>query len=607
MRLRQYQERAKDSVLAEYSAGIVSTLVTMPTGSGKTILFSGIGQDFVDRGKKVMVVAHRRELIDQACSKIKSVTGDTPEVEMADQYAVTNESMMWTRSLWTAASIQTICKSRRLDRFDWLEYGLVVIDEGHHALAASYRKVMRRAKERNPDIRFLFVTATADRGDGRAMGQIADSVAFRYEIHDAISDGWLVPVHQKFARLSGLDLSGVSTRAGDLDEAELAMIMNDDGGRMNHQIASSMIQAAGREKAVVFTVNVAQAYHIQDIINRILGRDAAVAMDGKTDSDIRKSGLAAFSRGGFQFLVNCALFMEGWDEPTVSVVGMARPTKSRALYTQCVGRGLRPLSGLVDECGDSNQARKLAIAESDKPRCLVLDFVGNSGKHKLCSAADLLGGNYSDAVKARAKKRAEGLVNTRDVQELLEEEKAKLAKEEAERHRRRLDRKRSVYGTAITDYRDVDAFSSHGERPPQKKTERTERVCTAKQMEWLERQGIRAMGMSYAEASKLCGEIHARLRAGLCSLKQKKLLDKHGYCGLTTTRESAARIIDIIQANGWARPRSLQRSRFSIKKGDAGYELLFTSDNGTRRTVGKPCGTEQAARSYGDSVIAACS
>src|ERR1700728_3765408 len=214
MKPRDYQQRAVDSISDEFSLR-QSTLLAMATGLGKTVVFAFAINQLSK--KKCMVIAHREELIFQARDKILAVTGETPQIEMADARAV--DGIFQCRII--VASIQSLIAGnghRRFERFNPSEYDLIVVDECHHAVAASYRAVLDHFLQ-NKSCKVLGVTATPDRADEMALGQIFDSVAMDYEINDAIESGWLVPVMQQYVTVKDLDLSQCRTTGGDLNGA----------------------------------------------------------------------------------------------------------------------------------------------------------------------------------------------------------------------------------------------------------------------------------------------------------------------------------------------------------------------------------------------------
>jgi superfamily II DNA or RNA helicase len=405
------------------------TLLVLPTGTGKTVVFSVIIRWWLEQGLgRVLVMAHREELITQAVEKITAITGEAPDIEMSDSRA--DQCSLHGRAPVVVTSVQTMCRENRHSRFDPADFTLLVIDEAHHATAATYQRVINYFSQ-NPNLKILGVTATPDRADEEALGQIFESVAFEYGIQEAIVDGYLVPIEQRFVIVEGMNLAGCRTTAGDLNEGDLAAIMEEE--QVLHGVLDPTIRLAGDTPTLFFATSVAHAERMAEIGNRHRP-GSSVCLHGKTPREERRDKLKAFSRGEFQYLFNCGLFLEGFDESSIGVVAMARPTKSRSLYSQAVGRGTRPLPGIVDGLDDAD-SRRLAISTSGKPNLLVLDFVGNSGRHKLVSTADILGGNFSDDVIALAataarKKSARG-EKSDTLEELLE------AKEQLEREAKR--------------------------------------------------------------------------------------------------------------------------------------------------------------------------
>src|SRR5690606_38168609 len=216
------------------------------------------------------------------------------------------------------------------------------------------------------DAKVLGLTATPDRGDGVGLGAVFDVVAYEYGIRKAIDDGYLVNIVQKSIVCADLDLSDVKTVAGDLAQGELEQRLKLDA--VLHQIAGPLVREAGNRPTIVFTAGVGQAHALVDVMAGYAPVGRTVAIDGSTPAELRAERLDAFRRGDVQFLVNCAVLTEGFDAPETACVAMARPTKSRALYAQCVGRGTRLAPGKTD--------------------CLVLDFRGNAGRHRLVTPLD---------------------------------------------------------------------------------------------------------------------------------------------------------------------------------------------------------------------------
>jgi superfamily II DNA or RNA helicase len=547
MQDRDYQTRSIDAVFNQWNEHD-STIVCMPTGTGKTHVFARVIAEAERRGihGRAMVVAHREELIWQAAKKIKQITGIRPSIEMAE-YRSDHELI---ESPVVIASVQSLIAGRnggRVKKFSPDEFGILIIDEFHHAVASSYRRVIDHfCKSKR-----LGVTATPDRADEEALGQVCDSVAFDYGISDAIEDGWLAPVRQTIVEVDGLDLSDVRTTAGDLNGADLARVMEYEQNL--HEVASPSIQICGNRKTLVFAASVAQAERLCEILNRH-SSECAQFVCGETPKEIRRQMFADYSAGRFQYLVNCNVATEGFDEPGIQCVVMARPTKSRSLYAQMAGRSTRPLPGLVDGLLDAD-ARKFAIAQSAKPFCEIIDFVGNSGRHKLVTAADILGGKFSEhAVELAAEKLRDGKAH--DVldalkiseQEIHEQREREKAEESARRANLKVGAK---YATRTTNPFDVFGIEPHRERAWD-----TGKQPTEKMIALLEKQGIETHGMNFSQARQLITEITKRWDNNQPTFKMSRLLGRYGL-PIDVSRDQAKAWIDQISANNWKLPESL--------------------------------------------------
>ncbi len=446
MRQRPYQTAAIGAITSQLEAK-PSTLAVLATGLGKTVIFSHLARRWPGR---VLVLAHRDELVQQAVEKLQVITGEDVGVEMGK--AALDEDAIFKPRL-VVSSVQTMCRPKRQQKFRPCEFGLVVIDEAHHSVARTYRDVIAHYRQ-SPTLRLLGVTATPKRADLLAMGQVFDTVAFDYGIEPAVEDGWLVPVKQQAVTVEGLDFSKVRSIAGDLNEADLEKILKEE--RILHATAAPTVEVAGDLPALVFCVTVAHARALAVVLNRYK-KESALALDGSTPMDDRRDAIERFKRGEIQFLCNCGLFLEGFDAPTTALVVMARPTKSLALYTQVLGRGTRPLPGIVDPLAEAApEARRAAIASSRKPSMLVLDFVGNSGRHKIITAADLLGGKFGEPVRAYARQTAEEEGRPMLVGDQLQRAADELALLEEIRERKRRE---AVKAQASYQARDVSPFA----------------------------------------------------------------------------------------------------------------------------------------------------
>lgn len=391
MKLRDYQQECVDRILLALRTG-GSTLAVLATGLGKTVVFSHVADRWPEG--RVLVLAHRDELIRQAAEKLHAVTGVQPAVEMGEERSDERRP-----SRYLVSSVQTLCRPARQARFRPEDFGLLIIDEAHHAVARSYRLVVDHFR-RNPSCKLLGVTATPKRADELAMGQVFESAAYDMGIEAAIDAGWLVPVRQRAVVVEGLDFSGVKSVAGDLSADEVERIVAQE--KVLHQMAAPTVEIVGDLPTLVFCASVSHARLMAEVLNRYKPQ-SALSLDGTTPTEERRRVVDRFRAGDLQFLCNCGLFLEGFDAPSTAAVVMGRPTKSLALYTQVLGRGTRPLPGVVDGL-DTPEARREAIRGSGKPAMTVLDFVGNSGRHKIVSAADLLGGRYAEPVRQYARK-----------------------------------------------------------------------------------------------------------------------------------------------------------------------------------------------------------
>jgi superfamily II DNA or RNA helicase len=368
VKLHGYQKDAVKAAQGSLRRG-KNPLVIMPTGTGKTVVFSELIRRTLGkrRGKRAIVLAHRSELLNQARDRLRSF-GLTAEIEQAGQRASDTCQVV-------VASVQTVAhKKRRLDRE---AFDLVVVDEAHHVPASTYQRILKHY--RCPVAGF---TATADRLDEKSLGGVFNEVAYAMDMLTAIESGIIVPIIQRTVTVESIDVSRVKTIHGDLSSAELGKVLSKV--KVLQGVAVPLLEHMGDRKTLAFAATVQHAHALANVLNR-MRPGIARAVDGGDAPEYRARTLADFEAGKFQVLVNCQLFTEGFDMPSVSCVAMARPTQSRLLYAQAIGRATRLCSNKCD--------------------ALILDFVGNSGKHSLVSSIDLLSRTEeSPGVKSAAKK-----------------------------------------------------------------------------------------------------------------------------------------------------------------------------------------------------------
>ena len=546
MILRPYQHDAVDAVWNEWKE-VASTMIVCPTGCGKTIIMAELVRRCFPR--RVMFLAHREELIFQARTKIKQFTGFEVDIEMANTQAITGNLLDEAQVI--VSSIQTQNAGGdgggRMSKFLPDEFGYLFIDENHHATAKSYRRVIDYYRQ-NPNLKVLGVTATPDRADEEALGQVFESVAYDYEILDAIHQGWLVPIEQQMVHVEGLDLSKIRTTAGDLNGADLAAVMEYEQNL--HAVADPTIQISGNRRTLIFAASVAHAERLSEIINRHKP-GAAAWMCGKTDKDERRKMLVDYAAGRIQYVVNVGCLTEGFDDPGVELIVMARPTKSRSLYAQMAGRATRPLPGIVDGLNTDDE-RKAAIAASAKPCALIMDFVGNAGRHKLMTSADILGGNSSDEAIARALERVQREGGAMRMDKLLDEEEEKLKAEKEERRLADAANRARLTARVKWSSQNVNPFDVFDLTPRKERGWDQGKTLSDKQSAILLKQGIDPAGMPYSQAKQLLNEIFRRWDGSLCSFKQAKVLKNHGF-DPNLSRDDARKTIDTLAANHWRR------------------------------------------------------
>jgi superfamily II DNA or RNA helicase len=570
---RPYQREAVAGVFTAFEQ-YDSTLLIQPTATGKTVAFSLLAAECRSRyesgrvvlprdawmGKKILVLAHRDELVRQAVRTLaRGCPGERIDVEKGPVHA---SQTPWEKGgpRIVVASVQSICQEHRLRQFRPQDYGLVVCDEAHHATPknATYNTIFVHFE----GCKRLGVTASPDRSDEISLGQMFRSVAYHYPlwniegVGNAIDDGWVPVVVQRVVRIEGLDYSKVKSRFGDLAPGELERVLTEERKVQGMVDATIKIANEGgrRRRTLIFATSVFHARLVAEVINRHAEaageRPWAAALSGEDDlEEVRVPTLEMFRRGTYQFLCNCSLFTEGWDCSEIDVVAVMRPTKSRALYGQAIGRGLRPLDGIVEALNAAPDARtrRMIIQNSAKPALTVLDFCGNAGKHKLVFTGDILGGQLCEAALLKARKAIEDK-GEGDVQEELR--KAREEEERERKVRRRqliMEAKYKVQNVDPFDVLDMPVLRTAGyfqSTPPE-----------PWMVEFLTTHGVKTKDLSRTEAKRLIDELKLRKENGLCTFKQVRLLRRYKYADVADwTFERAKEEIDRIKANGWRRP-----------------------------------------------------
>ncbi len=530
--LRKYQSEAKTKILQEWDGGIKRTLLVLPTGTGKTIVFASVTEEIVRRGERVLILAHRKELLDQAADKIAKSTGLACAVEKGEETAVDS----WFRI--TVGSVQTLMRDGRRSAYAPDYYGAIIVDEAHHTLSDSYRKVLSHF----PDAKVLGVTATPDRGDMRNLGEIYSSLAYEYTLPQAIRDGFLVKIKALTIPID-IDLTGVGQQAGDFKLSDV------DSALMPYlgAIAGEMKEHCSDRKTVVFLPLIATSQKMAEILNGYGFNVREVNGESKD----RAETLAWFNQAGpGSVLCNSMLLTEGWDEPSADCIICLRPTKIRSLYAQIIGRGTRLFPG--------------------KQNLQILDFLWHTNRHALCRPASLICDNAELADKVTEILAREENADGSDLEaateqgslEVIAEREKKLAERlEEMRHRKKalvdpLQFEMSIQAEDLADYQ--PAFAA--EMGP----------ASDKQKAMLEKAGICPDEISNAGiASKLIERINTRRAEGLTTPKQIRFLEKVGFKHVGTWEFSEAKgLIDRIAANNWRVPNTIKAAEYEpIRKG----------------------------------------
>ncbi len=523
MELRPYQKEAKEAVFENWDNGTKKTLLVLPTGCGKTIVFAKITEECVRQGDRVLILAHRGELLDQAADKIAKATGLGCATEKAEQTCIGS----WFRIV--VGSVQSMMREKRLDRFPEDFFGTIIIDEAHHCVSDSYQRVLNHF----PCAKILGVTATPDRGDMKNLGNVFESLAYEYTLPRAIKEGYLSPIKAITIPLK-VDLSGVGVQSGDFKLGDLGTALDP----YLREIAEEMKKYCMDKKTVVFLPLVKTSQKFRDILNE----NGFCAAEVNGESQDRAEILQDFEAGRYNVLCNSMLLTEGWDCPSVDCIAVLRPTKVRSLYCQMVGRGTRLAPG--------------------KDHLLLLDFLWHTERHELCHPAHLICEN-----EEVAKKMTENLETAAFPMDIEEAEKTAaedviaqreeaLAKQLAEMKRRKkklvdpLQFEMSIQAEDLSGY--VPAFGWEMAPP------------SDKQKQTLEKLGILPDQIDNAgKAAKILDRLNKRREENLTTPKQIRFLEGKGFQHVGTWQfDTAKRLIDRIAANGWRIPLEINPAEY---------------------------------------------
>lgn len=523
MELRPYQQEAREAIFEQWDGGVLKTLLVLPTGCGKTIVFAKVTEDCVRRGDRVLILAHRGELLEQAADKIRQSTGLGCAVEKAEETCMGS----WFRVV--VGSVQTMMREKRLGQFPEDYFQTIIIDETHHCISDSYQKVLNHFSS----AKILGVTATPDRGDMRNLGSYFESLSYEYTLPKAIKEGYLSPIKALTIPLK-IDMTGVGVQAGDFKASDISTALDP----YLQGIAQEMEKYCKDKKTVVFLPLVKTSQKFRDLLNAH-GFRAAEVNGGSQD---RSEVLEAFDRGEYNVLCNSMLLTEGWDCPSVDCVVVLRPTKVRSLYCQMVGRGTRLSPG--------------------KDHLLLLDFLWHTERHELCHPASLI--CQDEEVAKKMTEHIEQAGCPVDIEEaektaaedVVAQREEALAKQLEEMKRRKkklvdpLQFEMSIQAEDLSGY--VPAFGWEM-GPPSEKQKAT-----------LEKLGILPDQIENAgKAAKILDRLDKRKEEGLTTPKQIRFLEGRGFQHVGTWQfETARKLIDRIAANGWRIPQGINPQEY---------------------------------------------
>lgn len=524
--LRPYQASAIKAVSDEFSAGHNHTLVVLPTGTGKTIVFAKVVELNIAGGNRALILAHRGELLEQAADKLKFACGLDTSLEKAES------SSLGCRELVTVGSVQTLCQERRLAKFPRDYFDLIVVDEAHHCMSESYQRILRYFES----AKVLGVTATPDRADQKNLGHFFDSKAFEYTLNQAVREGYLCPVKAQMIPLQ-LDINNVGISNGDYAVGEIGSALEP----YLNQIATEMLGYCKGRKTVVFLPLIKTSQRFCEILNTQGFRAAEVNGTSKDRDRILKE----FEAGAYDVLCNSMLLTEGWDCPSVDCIIVLRPTKIRSLYQQMVGRGMR--------------------LAPNKTELLLLDFLWMTERHDLCRPSALISKDQNIAERIDQKVlNAEGGIdliqaeNEAEGDAVREREESLAQQLEAmkKRQRKLVDPIQYALSIAAEDLANYTPTFAWEMSPP-----------TTKQLDYLEGHGIFADSVqNCGMASLIIEKLRERQFEGLATPKQIRCLEKYGFYHVGTwSFDAASKMITFIANHNWCLPRGFDAKNYVPK------------------------------------------
>lgn len=411
--LRDYQVDAVDGVFREWDRGVRSTIVVMPTGTGKTSVAGAI-VDRLPEGARALWLVHRDLLVRQTCDEFKQWTRKSIDIEIGQHGIGKTHAGRADVIIAGVQSMKGRVKKYGKDAFDY-----VFCDEAHRFANNSWQKVFDWF-----DSKFRYgTTATPCRSDEFSMGNVYDSTAYEMQMLTAIDSGWLVPLRTRTVRLRDVDMDSFrASKDGDYSKSAVSAAYCADP--VVARVVDEMIRTCDGRSGIVFCADVAQVKAVHARFQQV-GATSMIIV-GDTPDHIRKLREADFRSGRVQFAIGCDVFTEGWSVNQVAVVGLARPTKSLSKVIQMVGRGTRPI--IPPDAFPTAEARREFIREGEKPFVTIIDFVGASKRFDFRMSLDVLGGNYSSEEREEVIRLLEDVSSDVDLREVAEKARENVAK-----------------------------------------------------------------------------------------------------------------------------------------------------------------------------------
>ena len=516
--LRPYQVNAIKAVSDEFQKGHNHTLLVLPTGTGKTIVFAKVVELNVNGGKRALILAHRSELLDQASDKLKLASGLDTALEKAESTSIGSFEPV------TVASVQTLSQEKRLNKFPRDYFDLIVVDEAHHCMSETYQRILNYFNT----AKVLGVTATPDRADQKNLGHFFDSKAYEYTLNRAVREGFLCPVKAQMIPLE-LNINNVGLSNGDYAVGEIGSALEP----YLNQVTLEMLNYCKGRKTVVFLPLIKTSQKFCELLN-IHGFKAAEINGNSKDRD---QVLKDFENGEYDVLCNSMLLTEGWDCPSVDCIIVLRPTKIRSLYQQMVGRGMR--------------------LAPNKSELLLLDFLWMTERHDLCRPSALISKDEEIAKridkKMMDKEAGIDLISAEDEAEkdVIQEREEALARELAamkKKQRKLVDPIQYAFSIAAEDLANYEPTFAWEMSP-----------ATERQIDYLEKHGIFAESIqNCGMASLLIEKLMNRQIEGLATPRHIRCLEKYGFRHVGTwSFDAASKMVTRIANNNWNLPRGI--------------------------------------------------